>query len=106
MLGSKERGEEAWLAAEVEEEEVIEDNPPFQHPLILPQLFLFRCLAVLDVSVSARKEEDEREKKKACISHNLPFNRCLRAATPRVWKPHLGEPSARFPRQHRRRSRH
>lgn len=43
-------------------EEVIEDNPPFQHPLILRRLFSFRCLAVLDVSVSARTEEEEEKK--------------------------------------------
>lgn len=67
MLESKERGKEAWLAAEVEEEEVIEDNPAFQHPLILPQLFLFGCLAVEDICGS----QSQCEKKKNSTSHNL-----------------------------------
>lgn len=64
---------------------MIEDNPAFQHPLILPQLFLFGCLAVEDICGS----QSQCEKKKTAF----PTIQC-RPATPRVWKSHLGQRSA------------
>lgn len=73
MLESKERGKEAWLAAEVEEEEVIEDNPAFQHPLILPQLFLFGCLAVEDICGS--QSQCEKKKKQHFPQSNADLRR-------------------------------
>lgn len=64
IAGKQEKGgKETWLAAEVEKEELIENNPPFQHPLILPQLFLFERLAVEDICGSRSR----REKKKTAF---------------------------------------